>query len=57
MMLAALQTAISSCLKELSEGAVIKDLLGSTESSSVGDSSTSGFSAESLKTENFIWSC
>lgn len=33
---------------------MIKDLLGSTESSSVGVSSTSGFSAEVLKTENFI---
>lgn len=35
---------------------MIKDLLGSTESSSVGDSSTFGFSAEVLKTENFILS-
>lgn len=33
---------------------MIKDLLGSTESSSVGGSSTFGFSAEVLKTENFI---
>lgn len=33
---------------------MIKDLLGSTESSSVGDSLTFGFSAEVLKTENFM---
>lgn len=33
---------------------MIKDLLGSTESSSVGGSSTLGFSAEVLKTANFI---
>lgn len=34
---------------------MIKDLLGSTESSSVGDTSTFGFSAEVFfKTENFV---
>lgn len=33
---------------------MIKDLLGSTESTSVGDSLAFGFSAEVLKTENFM---